>query len=103
MLEPTKTTTILREIRALRAEVDNITAILNVDIRKPDRLISVKEAAKILNRSIDYVYDLINHGRIGASRATAKANYRLSENEVRRFIGAPDYQPTTTRIQRRLP
>ncbi len=75
---------IIRELKAVRKEIRAIAELLHTKADKSDRLISVKEAASIMHRSTDYVYDLIHAGRIGASRPTPTSRYILSENEVRR-------------------
>ncbi len=76
---------VVKELRLMRKQVDSMVGMMQTDARNADRLITVGDAAKILNRSVDYVYDLLHSGRLGSSRLTPRGRHMLSENEVRRF------------------
>lgn len=80
--------TILRAVQELGRKLEEIACIINSDVRVPDRLISVKEASKILNRS-EYCLRLdINAGKIPAKKVGR--GYLLSFNQVQEMVGKPD-------------
>lgn len=79
---------IARELRQMRSDMQKIVGIINADLRTSDRLISVREAARILNRSTDYIYDLIHSGRLGSRRDGPRGRHSISENEIRRYLSS---------------
>lgn len=81
----TQLKTIVRELRAVRKQLHEVVDILQTNAQNSDRFISVHDAALIMHRSTDYVYELVRSGRLGASRVSPKGKYQLSENEVRRY------------------
>lgn len=80
--------TITREMRLIRGEMQKISDLINADVRCADRLVSVKEAARMLGKSTDYIYDLIHHGRLGSKRSGANGRHGISENELRRYMAS---------------
>lgn len=79
---------ILSAVHELGRKLEEIVNIINADVRVPDRLISVKEASKILNRS-EYCLRLdINAGKIPAKKVGR--GYLLSFNQVQEMVCKPD-------------
>ena len=74
-----------REMKVLRQELRKISAVINADIRTADRLISVREACAILGKKKTAVYEMIKSGELPA-RKEGSRNYRLSFNQVQKFI-----------------
>lgn len=79
---------LLKAVQELGRKLDGIVSIINTDVRVPDRLISVKEASKILNRSEYCLRIDINAGKIPAKKVGR--GYLLSYNQVQKMVCNPD-------------
>lgn len=89
-MDNNETKAIRRELAALNRKLDGIADIINQDVRVPDRLISVREASKLLNR-LEYCLRIdINQGRIPAKKVGR--GYLLSYNYVQSLIQSPTGQ-----------
>ena len=89
-MDNNETKAIRRELAALNRKLDGIADIINQDVRVPDRLISVREASKLLNRSEYCLRIDINLGRIPAKKVGR--GYLLSYNYVQSLIQSPTGQ-----------
>lgn len=89
-MDNNETKAIRRELAALNRKLDGIADIINQDVRVPDRLISVREASKLLNRSEYCLRIDINQGRIPAKKVGR--GYLLSYNYVQSLIQSPTGQ-----------
>lgn len=79
--------TLLSAVKAIDRKLDGILGIINADVRVSDRLISVKEASKILNRSEYCLRMDINKGKIPAKKVGR--GYLLSYNQVQEMVSKP--------------
>ncbi len=79
---------LLKAVQELGRKLDGIEKIINADVRSSDRLISVKEASKILNRSEYCLRIDINAGKIPAKKVGR--GYLLSYNQVQKMVCNPD-------------
>ena len=89
-MDNNETKAIRRELAALNRKLDGIADIINQAMRVPDRLISVREASKLLNRSEYCPRIAINQGRIPAKKVGR--GYLLSYNYVQSLIQSPTGQ-----------
>lgn len=89
-MDNNETKAIRRELAALNRKLDGIADIINQDVRVPDRLITVREASKLLNRSEYCLRIDINQGRIPAKKVGR--GYLLSYNYVQSLIQSPTGQ-----------
>lgn len=78
---------IRRELAAINRKLDGIVDIVNQDVRTADRLISVREASQILNRSEYCLRIDISKGRIPAKKVGR--GYLLSYNQVQAMVNNP--------------
>lgn len=78
---------IRRELAAINRKLDGIVDIINQDVRTADRLISVREASQILNRSEYCLRIDIGKGRIPAKKVGR--GYLLSYNQVQAMVNNP--------------
>ena len=78
---------IRRELAAINRKLDGIVDIINQDVRTADRLISVREASQILNRSEYCLRIDIAKGRIPAKKVGR--GYLLSYNQVQAMVNNP--------------
>lgn len=78
---------IRRELAAINRKLDGIVDIINQDVRTADRLISVREASQILNRSEYCLRIDICKGRIPAKKVGR--GYLLSYNQVQAMVNNP--------------
>lgn len=84
----TSTQYLTKALRDIARKVDEIHAALNADVRVPDRLITVREASKILNRSEYCLRIDINKGLIPAKKVGR--GWLLSYNQVQAMVNAPN-------------
>lgn len=78
---------IRRELAAINRKLDGIVDIINQDVRTADRLISVREASQILNRSEYCLRIDISKDRIPAKKVGR--GYLLSYNQVQAMVNNP--------------
>lgn len=77
---------VMKELKLLRAEVRKLSNNLKIEAEISDRYLTVKQAAAAINKSADYVYDMIATGRLGTIRRGPRGNHRISERELHRVF-----------------